>query len=179
MPRTPPTAGHHPGAQPAPATSPQIPGRPVMSNAWSSSCLNQARSVSGKAARTCSTRSAGPDRSPARHRSRRSSRSSQSCAQACDSACSSEPTCPTSPPLGAAIIERLLSPTADGRSADGDSAGIPPNTIQLSGDWHDPPHGQADAAPRCIALLGRCWWSVERTAKLHPLWQMASWLIQG
>src|SRR5215213_8144506 len=31
---------------------------------------------------------------------------------------------------------------------DAHSGGIPPNTIQHSGDWHDPPHGQAYAAPK-------------------------------
>jgi hypothetical protein len=50
-----------------------------------------------------------------------------------------EPTCPSSPLLDQAIIERLLLPKADGRVADGDS---PRNTAQYHptlDDGHDLP----------------------------------------
>jgi hypothetical protein len=77
---------------------------------------------------------AAPDRSPAQHHSRHgSSRPDQYSAQKCDSVCSSEPTCPSSSPLGKPIIERPVLPKSRrSRFADDDSAGIPPKTIQHS-----------------------------------------------
>ena len=99
----------------------------AVSSAWSRSCSNRARSAAGKAARTSSTRSgsSGPIAGSA-PLTPWSSPSRPVLRSGGDSACSGGPTCPTWPPHG-------------------DSAGIRP-TPYLN-DWHDPPHGKADAAP--------------------------------
>jgi len=117
---------------------------------------------------------AAPDRSPAQHRSRHgSSHPGQSSLRSV--------TAPARASRHAHPRRRWARPSssdcflskADGRFADGDSAGILPNTIQHSGDWHDPPHGQGDAAQGALLSSDDCGWSVERTGRLHPLWQRA------
>jgi hypothetical protein len=108
---------HPPPALDNMAQRPRSRVDPAMSNAWSRSCSNRARSASGKPARTCSAGSDNPDRSPARHRSHHGSLPPDQCsAQECDSVCSGEPACRSSPPLGTAIIERLLLPKQLGPS---------------------------------------------------------------
>jgi hypothetical protein len=100
-PRSPPTAGHHAGAQPPPAVSPRRRGRaaagpgstrpypPLGPGPARTGPVGQARQH-----RPAQPARAAPDRSPARHRSRHSSsRPDQSSAQACDRACSGESTC--------------------------------------------------------------------------------------
>jgi hypothetical protein len=76
---------------------------------------------------------AGPDRSPAQHRSRHgSSRPAQSCAHDCDRACWAS--LHGRPRRRSSRHHRATGLTQSRRSrfADGDSAGIPPNTIQQS-----------------------------------------------
>jgi hypothetical protein len=60
-------------------------------------------------------------------------------------------------------------PTADGRFDDGDSAGIPPNTIQHSGDWHALLMARPTLHQGALLSSDDFGSSVERTGKLYPL----------
>ena len=143
----------------------------TMSNAWSSSCSNRARSAPGKAARTNSTRpdSSGPiaDSAPltpwflASRPVFRSGVGQSLLQRAC---------MPSSLPLGKASIERLVL-KADGRVAESDSAGIEPTTARTRSLARSS-HGQADAAPG--TLLKR--FLDERRARRgrHPFWRCAA-----
>ena len=153
------------------AKRPQVPGRPIHIQtpgpgpAGTRPGRHQARRHGP--ARPAGT---GPDRCSGRHRSRDgSSRPAQSRACECDRACSGEPACPSSSPLGTAIIERLVLPKADGRFADRDFAGIPSNAIQHSGDWHDLPRPGRCCTQGALLSLDDVGSSGERTATLHPL----------
>jgi hypothetical protein len=137
---------------------------------------------------------AAPDRSPARHRSRHVPRVQTSLALMSVTSLLGRVCMPSSPPLSTAIIERLLLPKADGRFADGDSAGIRPRTFPgrqvLPGRstthgrvllpprrLHGPQattrrtsHRQARAEPRGAVLSSDDYGSrVERDGGGHPL----------
>jgi hypothetical protein len=135
---------HPPPALDNMAQRPQIPGRPSHVHRLVQVLLEPGRSVSGKRhgpaqpARTNSGPVAGS--APQRHGS---SRPDQSSAQEWDSVCSGEPACRSSPPLGMAIIERLLLPKQLGPSP----TVIPPEYRQhhpTLDDWHN------------LTRLGRC-----------------------
>ena len=171
------TAGCRAGAQPPAAASPRLHGRAApssrvdraMSNAWSSPARPEPGRGQARWHGPARPGRTGPDRSPARHRSPwflasrpvlRSGVWQRLLGRACT---------PSSPPLGKASIERLV-PKAGGRVAEGDSAGIEPNTAAL-GDWNDPPTTRPILHPGALLSSGKYGSSVERTATLHPLWR--------
>ena len=81
---------------------------------------------------------------------------------------------PSSPPLGTATIKRLVRPKTDGRVADGDSAGIPPNTIQQSVTGTTFPRPGRCGTQGALLSSDDFGLRVGRIGGCHPLWRWGS-----
>jgi hypothetical protein len=160
--RPPPaTAGHRADERTPPATSPRRPGRaapdPGSTGPPPTPGSGPAGTGPGRrpARRHGPTRPAwtGPDRWLGTAHVLVPRVQPSLAAQECDSVCSGESACPSSSPLGTAIIERPVLPKATAASP----TMIPPKyrpTLSSTRSLHDPPMARPMLHPWCIAVVG-------------------------